>query len=112
MGGAHHEVGSLSRKGATPSTLGNNQRGTGATQRTLEGTYTDEGKEGSAKARTERLEDIDIHTPLGGYKHAQHARCQATRGQNKSARTGDEGGASAGTQRHLAEGGNLLQVNC
>jgi hypothetical protein len=42
---------------ATPSASDNNQRGTGATQRTPEGTHTDEGKEGIAYARTERPED-------------------------------------------------------
>jgi hypothetical protein len=62
MGGAHHAVGSLSRKRYTQyvghSTLDNNQRDTGVTQETPEGTYTDEDKEGSVKARMERLEDI------------------------------------------------------
>jgi hypothetical protein len=52
-------------KSATPSTLGNNERDTGATEGTPEGTYTDEGKEGSAKARTERL-GARRHTPLEG----------------------------------------------
>jgi hypothetical protein len=42
---------------ATPSTLDNNQGDTGATQRTPEGTHTDEGKEGSAYARTKRPEN-------------------------------------------------------
>ena len=43
------------------------------------------------------------HTTGGAKKH-QHARCEATREQTRSARTGDEGGASAGIQRHLAAG--------
>jgi hypothetical protein len=51
-----HGVGGLS---ALDSVLGSNQRGTGATQRTPGGTHTDEGKGGSAYARTERLEDRD-----------------------------------------------------
>jgi hypothetical protein len=40
----------------------------------------------------------------GGAKKHQHARCEATREQTRSTRTGDEGGASAGIQRHLAAG--------
>jgi hypothetical protein len=46
MGGADHEVGSLRRKRYTKyfqSTLDNNQRDTGATQRKVEGTYAGEG---------------------------------------------------------------------
>jgi hypothetical protein len=40
-------------------------------------------------------------TTVGAKKH-QHARCEATREQTRSARTGDgEGGASAGIQRHF-----------
>jgi hypothetical protein len=89
---AAHHVWVAYAESATPSTLDNNQRGTGATQGTPEGTYTDEDKEGSAKARTKRLEDIHHWR---GCKH-QHARCQATREQSKSARKGDEGGAGIG----------------
>jgi hypothetical protein len=40
----------------------------------------------------------------GGARKHQHARCEATREQTRSARTGDEGGAPAGIQRHLAAG--------
>jgi hypothetical protein len=36
------------------------------TQGTPEGTYMDEGKEGSAKARAERLEDIHARWTKGG----------------------------------------------
>jgi hypothetical protein len=43
-------------------------------------------------------------TQLEELKKHQHARCEATREQTRSARTGDEGGASAGIQRHLAAG--------
>jgi hypothetical protein len=42
-------------------------------------------------------------TTVGAKKH-QHARCEATREQTRSARTGDGeggGGASAGIQRHF-----------
>jgi hypothetical protein len=48
----------------------------------------------------------------GGAEKHQHARCEATREQTRSARTGDEGVASAGIQRHLAAGVNPLQGNC
>ena len=40
-------------KSATPSTLGNNERDTGATEGTPEGTYTDEGKERSRRRECE-----------------------------------------------------------
>jgi hypothetical protein len=40
-------------------------------------------------------------TPPAGAKKHQHARCEATREQTGSARTGGEGGASAGIQRHI-----------
>jgi hypothetical protein len=95
------------------------------TQGTPEGTYTDKGKEGSAKVRTDRLEDIHHWR---GCKHQRAREVPAVPGnsraesreQSKSARTGDmkhEGpekgrGASAGAERHLAAGDNPLQANC
>jgi hypothetical protein len=101
MGGAHHEAGGLSRKCYTQCVgQRTTTNGTGVSQGTPEGTCTDEGKEGSAKARTERLAET---RHWRGCKH-QHARCQATRERSKSARTGDEGGVSAGTHHTAAFG--------
>jgi hypothetical protein len=40
----------------------------------------------------------------GGAEKHQHARCEATREQTRSARTGDERGESVGIQWHLAAG--------
>jgi hypothetical protein len=60
MGEAHDDVGSLSRKRYTQYVGQQPKKGTPGQlreQRTPEGTHTDEGKEGSAHARTERLED-------------------------------------------------------
>jgi hypothetical protein len=78
--GAHHEVGSLSRKrhtqcvGKQPKGHRGTHWGNSGTQGTPEAAgggglraYTDEGNnEGSAKAQTERLEDTAQHTKLEG----------------------------------------------
>jgi hypothetical protein len=77
----------------------------GVTQGTPEGTYTDEGKEGSAKARTERLEDTHTALEAGGAglintKH-QHARCEA-RGNSRADCICTHGGQRGGhNDRHI-----------
>ena len=106
MGGAHHDVGSLSRKrytqyvGQQPKGHWGNSENTGGDPHGRR-----QGRECvcvCTNGATGRQTQLDT---TGGAKKHQHARCEATREQTRSARTGDEAGeASAGIQRHLAAG--------
>jgi hypothetical protein len=98
MGGAHHDVGSLSRKRYTQYVGWTTTKGAlGQLREHRRGPTRTKARKGvrmhSMHERSGRKTDT-----TGGAKKHQHARCEATREQTRSARTGDEGGASAGIQ--------------
>jgi hypothetical protein len=100
MGGPHHDVGSASPKRYTQY-IGQQPKGHWGNSENTGG-----GPHGRRQGRECVCTDgaARRQTQLGGAKKHQHARCEATREQTRSARTGDEGGESAGIQRNLAAG--------
>jgi hypothetical protein len=90
MGGAHHDVGGLSRK---PKAL-HPVRWT-----TTEGALGQLREHRRGPTRTNARKGVRMHErsgwktdTTGGAKQHQHARCEATREQTRSARTGVKGG--------------------
>jgi hypothetical protein len=100
MGGAHHDVGSLSRKrytqyvGQQPKGHWGNSENTG----------------GDPHGRRQGRECVCTNEAAGRQTQLEELKNTNTRGARqleiglRSARTGGEGGASAGIQRHLAAG--------
>jgi hypothetical protein len=110
MGGAHHEVGSLSRKrytqcvGQQPKGHQGNSGNTGGDPHRRRQGRECEGTNGAAGRQTQ-LEELK-NTNTRGARQLESRLDLHARG------TETKGGASAGTQRHLAAGVNPLQEKC